>query len=153
MYLFHIYSSDILQKREFDLCVANSKKQRKYEPLFIYTFLFYSSAARWVAFFWSRRVALWTGRQLFKPRTKVQALLLASIRLTAKKKAKKKAESLPVGTWVSALTSLREDKQSTRTMINERSDYYLISAIGSQGLSPWVWVCFFFFLLILVGFS
>lgn len=50
MYLFHIYSSDILQKREFDLCVANSKKQRKYEPLFIYTFLFYSSAARWVAF-------------------------------------------------------------------------------------------------------
>ena len=44
--------------------------------------------------FWSRRVALWIGRQLFKQRTKVQALLLASIRLTeaavSKKKKKKK---------------------------------------------------------------
>ena len=99
--------------------------------------------------FWSRRVALWIGRQLFKQRTKVQALLLASIRLTEaavrKKKRKKKGESLPVCTWVSALTSLREDKQSTGTMINERSDYYLISAIGSQDLSPWVCVCFFSF--------
>lgn len=114
MYLFHIYSSDILQKREFDLCVANSKKQRKYEPLFIYTFLFYSSAARWVAFFWSRRVALWTGRQLFKPRTKVQALLLASIRLTAKKKAKKKSR-IPASWYLSFSSDLPARGQAEYT--------------------------------------
>ncbi len=61
-------------------------------------------------------------------------------------------------TWLSALTSLWEDKQSTGTMINERSGYYLIFSYWRQ-LSSFaiLYLCLLllssdFFFPILVGF-
>lgn len=82
----------------------------------------------WTTFIWSRKVALWIGRQLVMQRTLVQAPVLASIRLTEVFQSKN-AESQPISyTCLSTLTSWWEDKHSTSTMINEASNYYLISA-------------------------
>lgn len=130
LYWFYLYFVLYIQQTGgwFIVQIYQSHKVPFFQFKLFFSFFFYSSAAWRIPFFWSTRVALWTGRQLFKQRTKVQALLLASIRLT-EVSVSKNAESLPVGTWLSALTSPWEDKQSTRTMINERSNYYLISAI------------------------
>lgn len=93
-----------------------------------YSAFFTSIGCFWTTFIWSRKVALWIGRQLVKQRTWVQAPALASIRLTEAFQSKN-AESQPIPyTCLSTLTSWWEDKHSTSTMINEASNYYLISA-------------------------
>lgn len=138
-------STDICTLYKSDADVYRYSKHNVCNKTFLFPLLFSFIGCLVCTFIRSRRVALWIGRQLFKQKTRVQDLLLASIRLT-EVSTSKNAESLPVpGTWLSALTSLWEDKQRTCTMINEGFDNYLISAIVIiyQALSSSIYMCYF----------
>lgn len=115
------------RKQEFDLCVANSKKQHKLFTRFSFTHLLPGEQP-----FLEQEGGIVNRETIIQTEDKGSSPSVGKHPSYCKKKNR-----IPASWYLSFSSDLPARGQAEyTTMINERSDYYLISAIGSQGLSP-----------------